>query len=119
MPAVQTDSIVSIVVPTYNRLSRLQCCIDKIRRNAVCPKEIIVVDGGSTDGTREWLAAQSDLRVILEAQREGAVAAFNKGFRIATGCYVMWLNDDAYQLPGQYPDPAPAYRKLMRELQLV
>jgi GT2 family glycosyltransferase len=61
---------------------------------------MIVVDGGSTDGTREWLAEQSDLRVILEPQREGAVKAFNKGFRAARGTYVMWLNDDAYPLPG-------------------
>jgi GT2 family glycosyltransferase len=97
---MQTDGIVSLVVPTYNRLSRLQCCIDKIRRNTACPKEVIVIDGGSTDGTREWLAAQPDLRVILETQREGAVAAFNKGFRAATGHYVMWLNDDAYPLSG-------------------
>ncbi|MFH1109656.1 MAG: glycosyltransferase family 2 protein [Planctomycetota bacterium] len=99
--------IVSIVVPTFNRSGRLRRCIDKIRRNVPHPHEVIVVDGGSTDGTREWLQAQDDpfeaqdkLRVILEAKREGAVAAFNKGFRAATGYYVMWLNDDAYPLPG-------------------
>ncbi len=58
------------------------------------------MDGGSTDGTREWLKRQKDLRVILESERAGAVIAFNKGFRAATGTYVMWLNDDAYPLPG-------------------
>ncbi|MCH8967191.1 MAG: glycosyltransferase [Planctomycetes bacterium] len=62
--------------------------------------EVVVVDGGSSDGTRDWLARQSDLRVILEPKREGAVRAFNKGFRAATGTYVMWLNDDAYPLAG-------------------
>jgi GT2 family glycosyltransferase len=99
--------IVSIVVPTFNRSEQLRRCIDKIRRNVPHPHEVIVVDGGSTDGTREWLQTQGDsfeaqdkLRVILEAKREGAVAAFNKGFRAATGYYVMWLNDDAYPLPG-------------------
>lgn len=97
---MQTDRIVSLVVPTYNRLSRLQRCLDKIRRNVSHAKEVVVIDGGSTDGTRDWLADQRGLHFILEPQREGAVAAFNKGFRAATGCYVMWLNDDAYPLPG-------------------
>jgi len=58
------------------------------------------VDGGSTDATPEWLARQPDLRIITEAVREGAVRAFNKGFKAATGHYVMWLNDDAYPLAG-------------------
>ena len=92
--------IVSIVVPTFNRFARLRRCIDNIRQNVPHAKEVLVVDGGSTDGTREWLGRQSDLRVILEPHREGAVAAFNKGFRAATGHFVLWLNDDAYPLPG-------------------
>ena len=105
--------IVSIVIPTFNRFGRLRTCADKIRHSTGHPHEIIVVDGGwypnleyiivdggSTDGTREWLRKQANLRVILEHEREGAVKAFNKGFRAAAGHYVMWLNDDAYPLPG-------------------
>ncbi len=61
---------------------------------------MIVVDGGSTDETRAWLARQEDVRTVLESHREGAVKAFNKGFMVATGYYAMWLNDDAYPLPG-------------------
>lgn len=94
------ESIVSIVVPTYNRIEQLRRCVEKIRQHVSCETEIIVVDGGSTDGARDWLAKQADLRVILEPQREGAVKAFNKGFRAATGQFVMWVNDDAYPLPG-------------------
>ncbi|UCC32493.1 MAG: glycosyltransferase family 2 protein [Phycisphaerales bacterium] len=95
-----TSHIVSMVVPTFNRLEELKHCIDEIRHNVTPPNEVIVVDGGSTDGTREWLATREDLRIILESRREGAVKAFNKGFRAATGYYVMWLNDYAYPLPG-------------------
>ncbi|MFQ5414577.1 MAG: glycosyltransferase family 2 protein [Phycisphaerae bacterium] len=40
------------------------------------------------------------LRAIFEPHRQGAVKAFNRGFRAARGRYVMWLNDDAYPLPG-------------------
>ena len=97
---METLRIISIVVPTFNRLDRLKRCIEKITQNVSLPNEVIVVDGGSTDGTREWLGQQRDLRVILEPQRVGAVKAFDKGFRAATGHYVMWLNDDAFPLPG-------------------
>ncbi len=97
---MNADPIVSIVVPTFNRLRRLQRCVDKIRQNVSVSHEMIVVDGGSTDGSRQWLSGRSDLRVILEPEREGAVRAFNKGFRAAQGTYVTWLNDDAYPLPG-------------------
>ncbi len=96
-----SDSIqVSIVVPTYNRLSRLCRTILHVRSNIAVPFELVVVDGGSNDGTREFLAADGKLHVILEQEREGAVKAFNKGFREAKGKYVMWLNDDAHPLPG-------------------
>ncbi len=91
---------VSIVIPTYNRVDCLRRCIDRVRRNVTVPSEVIVIDGGSTDGAREWLADQLDLRVILEPRREGAVRAFNKGFRAATGHYVLWLNDDSFPLRG-------------------
>jgi len=98
--AAPATGVVSVVVPTFNRFDRLRRCIANTRANVRIPFELIVVDGGSTDGTRDWLAGQSDLHVILEPQREGAVRAFNKGFRAATGEHVMWLNDDAYPLPG-------------------
>ena len=97
---ITSRDIVTIVVPTFNRFDRLKRCIDKIRRNVTAAHEVIVVDGGSTDGTRGWLADQGDLRIIFEPRREGAVRAFNKGFKAATGHYVMWLNDDAFPLPG-------------------
>jgi len=92
--------LVSIVVPTYNRLERLKRCIAGIRANVGIDHEIIVVGGASEDGTAEWASAQPDIRFIRETQREGAVKAFNKGFRAAQATYVMWLNDDSYPLPG-------------------
>ena len=91
---------VSIVIPTFNRQGRLARCVGKIRDTVTVDHEVIVVDGGSIDGTREWLRDRPDIVVILEESREGAVRAFNKGFRAAGGEFVMWLNDDSYVLPG-------------------
>ncbi len=95
-----TSPTVSIVVPTYNRLTRLRRCVARVAENVSVDHELVVVDGASTDGTREYLATQDHIRTILETEREGAVRGFNKGFRAARGTYVMWLNDDAYPLPG-------------------
>ncbi len=92
--------VVSIVIATYARLDRLKRCIAAVRENVHLSHEVIVVGGGAGDGTEEWVAKQRDIRFIRETQREGACRAYNKGFRTATGTYVMWLNDDAYPLRG-------------------
>lgn len=95
-----SSPLVSIVIPTFNRLRCLQQCIAEIRSGVAAAKEIVVVDGGSEDGTRDWLQTQADLHVIFEDEREGAVRAFNKGFRAACGRYVCWSNDDGYPMAG-------------------
>ena len=69
---MNADRIVSIVVPTFNRFERLRRCIEAIRATDERPHEILIVDAGSTDGTREWLAEQADLRLIAEDRREDA-----------------------------------------------
>ncbi|MCH7813664.1 MAG: glycosyltransferase family 2 protein [Planctomycetes bacterium] len=93
-------AVVSMVIATYDRLSHLQRCIARVRANVSIAHEIIVVAGETGDGTWDWLAAQSDLTVIREPERQGAARAFDRGFRSAVGTYVMWLNDDSYPLPG-------------------
>ena len=96
-----TDNLkLSIVIPTYNRISRLTQTVARVRANVSVPFELVIVDGGSTDGTREFLAADGGLHVVLEDKREGAVRAFNKGFKAARGTFVMWLNDDAFPHAG-------------------
>lgn len=90
---------VAVVLGTYNRRLLLQRAIDSVRENAGCPVTFIVTDGGSTDGSRELLAGESD--VILIGQRgplTGAVKAFNLGFSAAVDegfDYVFHFNDDA------------------------
>jgi GT2 family glycosyltransferase len=93
----------SIVLPTCNRGAHLERAIASIASTASCNYEIIVVDGASTDLTPSvLLEAKEDLgdrlRVIIEDKREGFVRAANKGFRVATGRNLTWLNDDARPL---------------------
>jgi GT2 family glycosyltransferase len=93
------DPTVSIIIPTCNRQPLLIRCLASLRGTVRSPHETIVVDGKSGDGTREWLASQDDVLVVLEPAAEGVTKAVNRGFRLARGTYVMWLNDDAELLP--------------------
>jgi GT2 family glycosyltransferase len=95
----------SIVIPTVNRAESLKACLAALRESTGQNYEVIVVDGASSDGTARILAeARGEfgerLSVITEQCREGFVRAANKGFRVARGRYLTWLNDDARPLPG-------------------
>ena len=86
---------VSIVSGTYNRLSYMQRMVASVRYSVgILPYEIILVDGGSTDGTIKWCEKQPDITIIEQGELLGAVKAFNEGARAARGSYVILANDD-------------------------
>lgn len=91
---------VAVVFGTYNRLEMLKRAVTSVR-GAVgdLSYKMIIVDGGSTDGTKDWLRRQIDVELIeQEGPLTGAVRAFNLGFAAAVdGNYdfVAHLNDDA------------------------
>jgi glycosyltransferase involved in cell wall biosynthesis len=85
----------SVVFGTYNRIWHLTRCIASMRKAmGGLSYELVVCDAGSTDGSREWLAAQPDVVLVGERVREGAVKAFNKGFHISRGHAIAYWNDD-------------------------
>ena len=86
----------TVIIPTYNRRSRLESAIESCLANSDdVDVQIIVVDDGSTDGTREWLSALQDhrIRTILQPN-QGAPAARNAGLESAEGRYIKFLDDD-------------------------
>jgi len=94
-----TTPIVSVVLGTCNRVHFLRRSVASI--HTACGNlayEIIIVDAGSTDGTKEYLLQlannSKNVRVIQQGERLGAVAAFNAGFKAARGEFVAATNDD-------------------------
>jgi len=88
--------MISVVMGTYNRLEMLKAAVASVWKES---DEVIVVDGGSTDGTLEWLAGQKIL-TVRQRELEGACSAFNAGFKLASGDYVAHVNDDDEVAPG-------------------
>lgn len=87
---------VSIVSGTYNRLRFLKQMVESVRKSIGIgiPYEIVLVDGGSTDGSIEYMRSQSDIVLVEQGKLLGAVKAFHAGFEVAKGKYVVVANDD-------------------------
>jgi glycosyltransferase involved in cell wall biosynthesis len=103
----------TVVLGSFNRLRYLKLTIDSIRwelDQCTFSHEIIVVDGGSSDGTLKWLISQKDILTIVQHNRgDWAGKAIerrswgyfmNLGFKCAQGTYVCMLSDDCLVVPG-------------------
>lgn len=86
----------SIVTGTYNRMTYLRKMVNSVRTSIGrgLGYEIVVVDGGSTDGSIAWCKSQPDIRLIEQGTLLGAVKAFNAGAYASRGKYVVLANDD-------------------------
>jgi glycosyltransferase involved in cell wall biosynthesis len=88
----------SIITPSFNSLRFFPETLRSIQAQR-CGVELehIVIDGGSTDGTVEWLREQPDIDLLVVEPDRGPADALNKGLARATGDVLAWLNaDDVY-----------------------
>lgn len=86
---------VSFILPTRNRAQFIGKALDMARRLVGPEDELIVVDGGSTDGTAEIIASYGDMVDIFISEPDAsAIHALNKGMLVAGGKYIKWLTDD-------------------------
>jgi dolichol-phosphate mannosyltransferase len=96
---------VSVIVPVYNEVAHIDELLQAIHASPV-KKEIIIVDDGSTDGTREKLQAMppaNDVTVLFHEKNCGKGAAIRSALRYAQGEYVLIQDSDLEYDPGDYP----------------
>lgn len=89
----------SIIILTYNGLKYSKNCIESIRKYTEKDYEIIVVDNNSTDGTKNWLSMQRDIKVIYNNENFGFPIGCNQGIRAACGNDILLLNNDIIVTP--------------------
>lgn len=90
---------VSIIIPSYNHQKFIVNAINSVINQTYQNWEVIIVDDGSTDATKNVLSVINDKRIKIHFQSNcGAHEAINRGIKLATGDYISILNsDDEYQ----------------------
>lgn len=90
--------MISIIIPTYNHAEELDYCLDSIRNQTYQNFEIIVVDDGSVDNPEDVVRQYSNLEFIRQPNL-GAAVARNRGFELARGEEVIFVDADAVLQP--------------------
>jgi Glycosyl transferase family 2 len=99
-PGLASPLTISVVIPTYQRREHVKRAVLSALGQSRPPTQVIVVDDGSTDGTRDALAEFGDRLQYFCQDNEGPSSARNLGVRAARGKIIAFLDSDDCWLPG-------------------
>lgn len=106
MSAQEKSIILSVVVPCFNEINTIGEVIKNILESPINPKEIIIIDDFSTDGSREYLKNidHKDIKIIFNQKNLGKGAALSKGIKFASGQIIIIQDADLEYDPNEYPN---------------
>ncbi len=116
------SAVISFIVPLFNCLDYTKAMLASLQASLPdkLEHEIIMVDDGSTDGTREWLATlEEPIRVVLNEKNMGYGASNNAAARVAVGDLLVLLNNDLILAPGWLEPLLSVHRSLGEEAGIV
>lgn len=89
--------LITVIVSVYNGVKTLQQCIDSVFNQTYANKELIVIDGGSTDGSAELINANSGaINYWISEPDRGIYSAWNKGLARASGEWICFIGSDDF-----------------------
>lgn len=101
MPKTDATSLVSVILPTHNAARYILEAVESALKQVYPNKEIIVVDDGSTDNTRDVLASYLDKIVYVSQENRGVSSARNTAIQHARGELIAFLDADDIWLPNK------------------
>jgi glycosyltransferase involved in cell wall biosynthesis len=121
MPAQAEEPrpLVSIIIDNFNYARFLRATIDSALAQTYAPVEVIVVDDGSTDNSRDVISSYGDRLSAIFKTNGGHASAFNAGFRASRGSIVMFLVADDLLLPNAVEEVVRAWRPGTAKAQFV
>jgi glycosyltransferase involved in cell wall biosynthesis len=103
--------VVSVILDNYNYAGFLPQAIESVLSQTFVDFELIIVDDGSTDNSREIIEKYNDSRIITVFKGNGGqTSAFNAGFEVASGCIIAFLDSDDYWYPQKLEKIAQAHK---------
>ena len=91
---------VSILTITYNRADLIHRCIESVQSQTFQDYEHIIADGGSSDNTEEVVLSYNDPHIkYIKLQNKGPEFQMREAFKLSTGQYITFLDDDDEYLP--------------------
>jgi glycosyltransferase involved in cell wall biosynthesis len=90
------NNLVSVIIPTFNRAAIIGRALCSVMEQTVSPHEIIVVDDGSTDGSRDIVSRQLPCARYIYQENGGPALARNRGLQEARGNMIAFLDSDDF-----------------------
>lgn len=117
---ISEDPLVSIITITYNRADLIHRCIESIQKQTYRNYEHIIVDGSSTDYTKDVVNLYNDNHIkYLRLNEKGPQIQLRAGANIATGKYVTFLDDDDEYLPTKIEKQVDLFETLSENYGIV